>query len=876
MAAASKKDTGIRKEIQSVAHLSSTLSGRYSAANLTALEKYPHLVNLLNTHVQDSQDLQSINKLCSFFKTDKTLVDSLSAEKNVDAVIRLEKDPFLRATFFNSDGKKSTPKPKLPAYLEIAKYILKTCKITDLARIRELIKPELRQLLTQKAGFDVSHISPRSATPDSSTPAVNPFKDLRTPRFTPPPPTISASIPDSLVNSATTTPSRRPARSKLAQPQEPAQPTAIPAEEPAGQGSIPQQPAADTPPAAEATGESADDNNSSTSSNGDPSDNGDQGSGGNQGGDGGQQPPSDSDDPDTDSTADMTTVPATFEPEHCDDDAQPGSNPKHHDGYFCQLIEGQESWGAKGAALYLTDNPKTKSEVAILVLELLPSWTMARAHNATLEKKEVQNPSDAVPDLSALTNDEKASIQVIRKHHGQLKQAIWQLNTIKDSLLPFCKSSSIPKCAKFFVTLIRPLEATLLFAQVYLQKHQGAEASTLDASSLNLSQAPDLQTSTLGANQTQARPAQFNMTVGGAKLPKLDMKTFTGKSEDYLRWRLDWDNYFAKWQGTVDEYTNFAYLVQSMPSHYKKELNSYAYTKASYDLWMAELDRRHGDQTHLVLVYRNNLKALANTKDNLGSFANFRLKINEAIRGMELVQVNSSKDGQEWLSYLLPKLTDVQRSNFNLYKQQVEFSSPDTFKRMATFEHFLTWMERYERELRENSLLMNLANPKGSNPKHNNGNNGGNHKTNTHVAVVQSTTPSSPAPKASPAKPAAATTNAGTAKPAKKRKAGGSPPSAPAAYKSERPKICCFCKQKSHHPTQCAQDLDRKKMWSQVFDNQLCYCCLNLGHRPQTCQNKKKCTKKGPDGKPCIHYHASILHDAVYTTVTQWEAGKRK
>ena len=573
-------------------------------------------------------------------------------------------------------------------------------------------------------------------------------------------------------------------------------------------------------------------------------------------------------------------VPATYEPRHCDEDAQPGTEPKTLEGFFYQAIDGNETWEAKGAALFVRDDAKTRSEVDVLLTEFLPSWTMARVHLTTLENKKVQSPSEALPDLSSLTTDQKKDVEIIRKHCNQLQVAITQLNIIKDSLLPYLRTTSITPCAQFFITLLHPLNTTLLFAQVYLQKHRGAEASTLDASSLNLSQAPDLQTSTNPAQNQTAMPAQFNMTVGGAKLPKLDMKTFTGKSEDYLRWKQDWSNYFAKWKGNIDEYTLFAYLVQSMPPHYKKELNSYSYTKESYESWLSELDRRHGDQTHLILTYRNNLKHLANTKDNLGSFSTFRLKITEAIRGMELVKVNSSKDGSEWLSYLLPKLTDAQRSNWLLYKQQVEFSTPEQFKQVALFQHFLTWMERYERELRDTHLMMSLAHPKGSNPRHNgnNGNHGNNgNKATTHVATAQSTAPPAPpAQKTASAKPAA-TTNAGTAKANKKRKSGSSPPAAASApYKSERPKVCCFCKQSKHHPTQCAQDLDRKKMWSQVFDASLCYCCLNLGHRPQTCQNKKKCNKKGADGKPCAHFHAPILHDAVYTTVTQWEANKKK
>ena len=881
MAAANpEKSTGT----PSVAFLSSTLSGRYSAVNFTVLQKHPRLVTLLDTHIHENQDIQNVHKLFAFFKERRTLTDSLSADKNVDAILRLKADSVYKALFFIPDGKSHKPKPKLSAYLEIVKYIQNKCKISDINRIRDLLKPELRQHLAQgRPSFDVSHISPHSATPDSATPATNPFKELRAPKFTPPPP-ISVSIPDNLVDFATT-PRSRPTRSKLTQPPEPVQPEAVLAEEPASPGNTPQQPAADTSPSAEVPtpGETeGGDDNSGASGNGDPGDNGGQGSGGDQGGNGGQQPTPDPEDDETSSTSSSMAVVPDYEPAHCDADAQPGTEPKNLDGYFYQTIDGKADWAAKGAAVYLTETPKTRSEVTVLLLELVPCWTMARVHLNTLEIKQVQSPSDEVPDLNNLTTDEKADIDIVRKHHLQLKTAMAQITAIKDSLLPFCKNSSIAPCAQFFKTLLLPLETTLLFAQVFLQKHRGAEASTLDASSLNLSQAPDLQTSSLSSTQNQsAMPAQFNLTVGGAKLPKLDMKTFSGKSEDYLRWKEDWTNYFSKWQNRVDDYTMFAYLGQSMPAHYKKELNSYPYTKASYDTWMSELDRRHGDQTHLVLTYRNNLKQLPNTKDNLGSFANFRLRINETIRGMELVKINSSKDGSEWLSYLLPKITDTQRTNWQMYKQQVEFSTPDQFKRVALFQHFVTWMERYERELRDTNLMMALANPKGSNPRHNN--NGNNPKATTHVAVAQSTTPASPAPapapaKASPAKPATATTNAGTAKSGSKRKSGGNSAqaAAPAAYKSERPKSCCFCKQKSHHPTQCAQDLDRKKMWSQVFDSSLCYCCLNLGHRPQTCQNKKKCPKKGPDNKPCTHFHSPILHDAVYTTVSQWEASKKK
>lgn len=863
--------------------LSSTLAGKYTAQNLATLQKHPNLFVLLDKYCNHAKDVAYIRQVFSFLKLQKQLTDSLSQNYKIDILLLLKRDPTYRSILFNAQGEKI---PKLNAYIEIAYHILKKCSLRDTDRVKDLLQPHLRKHLSKGLEADISQISSPAGSAQQTPPAGH---LLKFPYSTPPGQTIA--VPPSLIT-GTTTPLRKPAQSRVdknipltpqddpnptthpTNPEHPVQVPVTPSEGPASGGIV----ALDTGAEGGRDGDSDGNDRDDIS---EPGGNSGAGGGSGQGGDDDRnQDHRHTSDPDSGGEDDNMDekVPDYFEKEHCDVDSQPGTVPKEIPEWYCQKFQGDQSWEAKGAAIYVQKADIPKAEVTMLLSDLVPAWTLARTYHITLGQQGMTVISDVVPDVSSLSLDEKAKIDIIRRHYGLLTSGIKQLVNIKESLVRYCKASSVPPCIYFFKTLLAPLEQTHLYTQVYLTKCQGAESSNLDASSLNITGAP---VTTSHVHDQSAMPAQFNLSVGGAKLPKLDMKNFTGKSEDWLRWRQDWEAYFAKWKGRVDPYQMFAYLHQSMPSHYQKEMRTYPWTQEGFDSWMDEMERRHGDPTHLLMTYRRNMQHMAAPKDNLGSFSAFRLKIADTCRGMEMIMKNSSKNGDEWLNYLLPKLTDTQRTSWLTYKQAVEFATPAQFAQLALFEHFKVWLERYERQLRENSLQQSLAAK--SKPPSNGGNgqgggggggNGNGNKVSTHVTVAKPASTAAPTTNAP-----VATTNAGQAKAGNKRKKNTNTNSTSAPgqpYKSERPKACCFCKQKSHHPAQCAQDLDRKKMWAQVFESSLCYCCLMSGHKPPSCRNKKKCTKKGPDGKPCPHFHAPILHDAQYLTVTQWEANKKK
>ena len=593
---------------------------------------------------------------------------------------------------------------------------------------------------------------------------------------------------------------------------------------------------------------------------------GDKKSGGDPPGGGGRKPTYNFDFT-SNTVASMTAVPATYNALHCDPQAPPGKVPVTNPDYVVIMIKGNSDLGAPGSALFF----KTETQHQALSQTRFFTPSIAAAVGFYEGLKELGLDPDEKVDLDKLGEKDKIELVGTKKLFEGLTEHLNKLLKAKDLLVKSgsLKGTSIKPLITFFKDLTSTLEEMKVQTSLYLHRRKGADNITFD-DTLNLTSDPS--DVSVGASMSAGPSPLANMTLGGSKLPKLDAKVFSGKSEDFLRWRTDWTTYFARFRqaGEIGDYQLMSYLQSSMPKGLKEEMSSYSWDKEGYTAWMTELESRFGNTNHLLMTYRKNLQNLSPPKDVLSSFATFRHKITDILRGMALLKVNSSRDGEQWMSYLLPKLTETQSTDWIGYKRLIEVSQPAEWASKVPFEHFVEWMALFEKTEREKALQMTLV-PKDKSK----GGGGGGHKATTHSTSTVST---------KAANTVTVTTAAADAKPKKKKKTGkkentGTPVKRnDVPYKSEAPKKCCFCKSSGHHPKACNADNDPDKMWEAVFQDNLCYACLQNGHRPPKCRAKKVCPKKNKDGTPCVHSHAPVLHDAVYKASQNWhaQAAKRK
>ena len=799
------------------------------------------LKSALDLFVTSQKEVTQIWELYSVLQV-RALLDrsakKLSLEDKADIAENDLKNIY-PATFFvdksSEGGSKQTPVPKLSEKFDIAFYILKTySRQKDL--VKGILNPDTRGQLLLPISTPTAPKNPKPFNPNVTgiPPASNPD----------PAPAAAAS-------------------SNLAEPS----PTAKAADGDSATGPKPQQTKDST---ASATNSNLGTSEAATGS--DSNQAADKKSGGDPPGGGGRKPTYNFDFT-SDTAVSMTVVPENYKAQHCDPQAIPGQAPQANPDYVLILIKGNTDLEAPGSALFF--KKETEHQALSQTRFFAPSLAAAVGFFDGLKELEL-NPDEKV-DLDQLGEKDKIELVGTKKLYEGLTEHLNKLLKAKDLLIKSSalKGTSIKPLITFFKDLTSTLEEMKVQTSLYLNKRKGVDSVTLD-DTLNLTSDPN--DVSVGASMAAGPSPLANMTLGGSKLPKLDAKVFSGKSEDFLRWRTDWTTYFARFRqsGEIGDYQLMSYLQSSMPKGLKEEMSSYSWDKEGYTAWMTELEARFGNTTHLIMTYRKNLQNLSPPKDVLASFAAFRHKITDILRGMTLLKVNSSQDGEQWLSYLLPKLTETQSTDWIGYKRLIEVSQPAEWASKVQFEHFIAWMALYEKTEREKALQMTLV-PKdkskgGSGGNGGNGGNGnGNHKATTHSTSTVSTKAANTA-----VTTAVAETKTKKKKKGKKENTGTPVKRNDIPYKSEAPKKCCFCNNSGHHPKACNADNDPEKMWHAVFNANLCYACLQHGHRPPKCKAKKICPKKNKDGTPCAHYHAPVLHDAVYKASQDWHAQAAK
>ena len=554
-------------------------------------------------------------------------------------------------------------------------------------------------------------------------------------------------------------------------------------------------------------------------------------------------------------------VPATYEKAHCDPNAVPGSDATEIDNYTLELIQPDQTTAAKecyteiGAAIYVANDKKDIFDMKLMALQ--PLW----AEQASAFKSLLKMSLDATKQVQIGTMTEKEKFEYFTANNmiRALVKVNMNIQQQAKTLYEFVYIDSLAPFQLFIRDLSRKVDASLprwerwtnmrRGAGQYIQSRDGTlrmANETVDPS--------DLYTSTMDNTGNENTNVAFNATLNKRKLPAIQLKTFSGKSCDFLRWKSDWKQYFLKHhkEGVIDYYMMMSYLQQSMPSDYKSEMQNLSWDERGYHSWMTELENRHGNKVYLGLEYRKLMQALPRPKDDLASFAEFRRGVVKYVNGLELAGVNCKdtidSESDQWLSYLAPKLSEKQKTLWNQYKSMLQIAQPDVFTIKSQFSYFYDWLLKHETTLREDHTQTQLMN---ANPYTKSKDKRG--KKHSHVTRTNVTTTNVTAlgTRGNPKKPG---------KKSNQKKRGGNKNHGggnPGGGKQN----CCFC-EGNHFSGSCTVPIDKDKAYEKVFVRKLCAICLKPNHKAPECRKygTQPCDRKTHTGERCGGNHNSILH----------------
>ena len=535
-------------------------------------------------------------------------------------------------------------------------------------------------------------------------------------------------------------------------------------------------------------------------------------------------------------------IPQTFKPSHIDSSFQINQVPAASGDYEPVTMVSPAGAQAPGFAI-LVKSGDNKTRVSNYVLSMNPIISTMDIYYTSLSKQNLD--FEANPDISNLSDIEQELLATVQSQYEKMVEAANHLKKIEEKILALCKNSSMSAVNNFFLDLLSQQAALQPRIRLYLNKRKipAGQLTTNAAGNLSLNTTMGVSSNVTGHNTSL--PNTYAVKLGGKKFPQVELNHFSGQTKDYMRWSEDFTNYITKYvtNGELDYYQAMNYLKQSMPTKYQDEMANYPWNKDGFDRWLNELSSRHGDKTQLCLTWRKVLQNLKSPKDHLDSFVAFRNNVLQATDGLILAGITAAQEGEQWMSYILPRLTEQQRNSWLSHKDILEQSQPNVWAGDVPFGHFKNWMAKYEKQLRTNASYQKLLPQE---PKKNNNNRV---SADTH---------------ASSSKPAVQAQAAG-----KKKKQEDDKP-----YSSITPKTCCFCSG-NHPPEKCNGDISKADAWRQAFDAGLCACCLRSGHRPPKCEAKRKCSKKDSDGKPCSYQHHPKLHEAKYLSMKAYRGLKQ-
>ena len=560
-------------------------------------------------------------------------------------------------------------------------------------------------------------------------------------------------------------------------------------------------------------------------------------------------------------------VPSTWHASYCDGNAQPGKEASQMNNYTCELvqvntsddatkcfsIDDQDKIGVvQGSAVYVDTRQQRAFEIGLRDVQTI--WAQIASLYCQILEMDLDLRVDV--DINTMSAIDKQEYNVAYGLVNKLIAAKAELLNKAAVLNDYLFAESLTPFTQFVTFTTQKVNAVLPKWQRWINLRKGAGTFTQDVNgTLRLNDS--INTTGMNNNTSVA----FNATLNRKKLPEIQLKTFDGRTENFLRWAADWEAYFKKYNdaGVIDYYMMMSYLRQSMPDkpNYKKEMDTLSWDKIGYDSWMAELSRRHGSPVIQAMTYRKRMQTAPKPRDTLESFAEFRRYVTQCVNGLELSgikvsdEINSESD--QWLSYISPKLSPVMKQSWTIHKSIQTTHDPNAFKGKAIFRFFLEWMAQYETTLRMDHIETELMNSNPHTRRHEKEN--FQKRVKTHATKV-STHVTAFGQKAS--KPKNGNLKRGSQQPPQK-----------GCQKVQ----CCFCNGR-HFSGDCKAPIDKEVAMKQVFARGLCTNCLCSGHKATECRVTRPCPGKTPQGGPCPHKHHPLLHGCRFVSRRQ-KGGKK-
>ncbi|XP_065062455.1 uncharacterized protein LOC135689235, partial [Rhopilema esculentum] len=281
-----------------------------------------------------------------------------------------------------------------------------------------------------------------------------------------------------------------------------------------------------------------------------------------------------------------------------------------------------------------------------------------------------------------------------------------------------------------------------------------------------------------------------------AKLPKLELKKFSGRPQD---WQEFWDSYkSAVYENEeISKIDKFSYLKHYLEEPAKKVIAGLALTEKNYDVAVDLLEQRFARPTTIKRAHINellNLDAVFNEK-HVKKMRELYDTIETHHRGLKALGVDETSYSNIVVPVLMDKVPEAVR--LNMIRGSKNHQEWDMEEMLVAF--------REELEIREQHVSISMALGNGT---------------------VSGRTSSERRSEMKPRFPGRTT----TASALFTKQDGG----------FARRKFCVFCKE-DHEEADCHNVRNKEERKDLVFKYGRCLLCLKKGHRAYQCHSKEKC-----------------------------------
>ena len=149
-----------------------------------------------------------------------------------------------------------------------------------------------------------------------------------------------------------------------------------------------------------------------------------------------------------------------------------------------------------------------------------------------------------------------------------------------------------------------------------------------------------------------------------SKLKKVDLPTFDGKPQNYLRWKSTFD-VLVKDNNSIDKNSKYLYLQQALTGEALKIMEHLEHSPASYDMAVKLLEERYGGEKRQIQFMYNRIKDIKPVRDFLtlqeylysllgivSTMETYRMNKDDQIICIQLCEKMNQRYMREYLQYL--------------------------------------------------------------------------------------------------------------------------------------------------------------------------------------------------------------------------------